>query len=93
MPSLFNPVKDEMSGKDLVKESKKCPAIKTTTTFLKQIIKDTKRKAVAQFYHVDNSLENSLKQANFVAHWVPNVFSNLVGSFYEKVEMEFWKII
>ena len=59
-----------------VKESKKCPAIKTTTSFLKQIIKNNKRKAVAP-------------------HWVPNVFSNLVGSFYEKAEtiQEFWKII
>lgn len=50
---------------------------------------------MAQFSHVDNSLKNSLKQANFVAHWVPDVFSNLVGSFYEKAEtiQEFWKVI
>jgi transposase len=77
-----------------VKESKKCPAIKTTTSFLKQNIKNNKRKAVAQFTHVDRSLENS-KQANFVAHWVPGVFSNLVSSFYEKTEtiQEFWKVI
>ncbi|MFF2455198.1 hypothetical protein [Peribacillus simplex] len=32
-----------------VKESKKCPAIKTTTSFLKQIIKNNKRKAVAHW--------------------------------------------
>ncbi|MBT2717571.1 helix-turn-helix domain-containing protein [Bacillus sp. ISL-57] len=92
---IINPVKDKMSGKTPVKLSKKCPAIKTTTFFLKQNIKNNKRKAVAQFSHVDNSLENSLKQANFVAHWVPGVFSNLVGSFYEKAEtiQEFWKVI
>lgn len=78
-----------------MKKSKRCPAIKTTTYFLKQNIKNNKRKAVAQFSHVDNSLENPLKQANFVAHWVPDVFSNLVGSFYEKAEtiQEFWKVI
>ncbi|MFJ7939594.1 hypothetical protein ACIQYG_13920 [Peribacillus sp. NPDC096622] len=71
------------------------PAIKSATSFLKQNIKNNKRKAVAQFSHVDNSLKNSLKQANFVAHWVPSVFSNLVGSFYEKAEtvQEFWKVI
>ncbi|SNT42047.1 hypothetical protein SAMN05444672_1227 [Bacillus sp. OK838] len=92
---IIQPVKDEMSGKDPMKESKKCPAIKTTTSFLKQNIKNNKRKAVAQFSHLDNSLEDSLKHANFVAHWVPGVFSNLVGSFYEKAEtiQEFWKVI
>ncbi|MEP9409145.1 helix-turn-helix domain-containing protein [Peribacillus frigoritolerans] len=92
---IIHPVKEEMSGKPPVKESKKCPAIKTTTSFLKQNINNNKRKAVAQFFYVDNSLENTLKQANFVAHWVPGVFSNLVGSFYEKAEtiQEFWKVI
>ncbi|MBL3644051.1 helix-turn-helix domain-containing protein [Bacillus sp. RHFB] len=92
---IIQPVKDEMSGKDPVKESKKCPAIKTTTSFLKQNIKNNKRKAVAQFFYANNSQENSLKKANFVAHWVPDVFSNLVGSFYEKAEtiQEFWKVI
>ncbi|MEW5592108.1 helix-turn-helix domain-containing protein [Peribacillus frigoritolerans] len=92
---IIQPVKEEMSGKPPVKESKKCPAIKTTTSFLKQNIKNNKRKAVAQFSHVDKSLENSLKQANFVAHWIPDVFSYLAGSFYEKAEtiQEFWKVI
>ncbi|MBT2618618.1 MULTISPECIES: helix-turn-helix domain-containing protein [unclassified Bacillus (in: firmicutes)] len=92
---LIQPVNDEMSGKAPVKESKKCPTIKTTTSFLKQNIKNNKRKAIAQFSHVDSSLENSLTQANFVAHWVPVVFSNLVSSFYEKAEtiQEFWKVI
>ncbi|WMX57464.1 helix-turn-helix domain-containing protein [Peribacillus sp. R9-11] len=92
---IIQPVKDEMSGKDPMEESKKCPANKTTTSFLKQNTKNNKRKAVAQFSHVDNSLETSLKHANFVAHWVPGVFSNLVGAFYEKAEtiQEFWKVI
>ncbi|WP_260286338.1 helix-turn-helix domain-containing protein [Peribacillus aracenensis] len=92
---IIQPVKDEMTGKPPVKKTKKCPAIKTTTVFLKQNIKNNKRKAVAQFSHADNSPETSLKQANFVAHWVPSVFSNLVGSFYEKAEtiQEFWKVI
>ncbi|MFB6800466.1 helix-turn-helix domain-containing protein [Peribacillus butanolivorans] len=92
---IIQPVKEEMSGKPPVKESKKCPAIKTTTSFLKQNIKNNKRKAVAQFSHVTYSLETPLKQANFVAHWVPGVFSNLVSSFFEKAEtiQEFWKVI
>ena len=89
---IIQPVKDEMSDKTPVKKSRKCPAIKTTTSFLKQNIKNNKRKAVAQFSQVDNFLENPLKQANFVACWVPSLFSNLVGSFYEKAEtiQEFW---
>ncbi|MET1177583.1 helix-turn-helix domain-containing protein [Peribacillus simplex] len=92
---IIQPVKDEVSDKPPVKESKKCPAIKTTTSFLKQKNKNNKRKAVAQFSHLDKSLESSLKQVNFVAHWVPDVFSNLVGSFYEKAEaiQEFWRVI
>ncbi|MGM0889743.1 MAG: hypothetical protein ACQEW5_23015 [Bacillota bacterium] len=92
---IIQPVKDEMSGKTPVKKSKKCPAVKTTTSFLKQNIKNNKRRAVAQFSHVDKSLENTLKHTNFVAHWVPGVFSNLVCSFYEKAEtiQEFWKVI
>ncbi len=92
---IIQPMKDEMTGKPPVKRSKKCPAIKTTTVFLKQNIKNNKRKAVAQSSCVDKSPETSLKQANFVAHWVPGVFSNLVGSFYEKAEtiQEFWKVI
>ncbi|TFH59211.1 hypothetical protein [Peribacillus frigoritolerans] len=78
-----------------MKESRKCPAIKTTTSFLKQNIKNNKRKAVAQFSQVDNFLETPLKQTNFVARWVPSVFSNLVGSFYEKAEtsQKFWRVI
>ncbi|MFJ7939590.1 hypothetical protein ACIQYG_13900 [Peribacillus sp. NPDC096622] len=66
---IIQPVKEEMSGKPPVKESKKCPAIKTQ--------------------------ENSLKKSKFRRHWVPDVFSNLVGSFYEKAEtiQEFWKVI
>ena len=92
---IIQPVNDEMTGKTPVKMTKKCPAIKTTTSFLKQNIKNNKRKAVTQFSHVNNSLENCLNQANFVAHWVPGVFSNLVGCFYEKAEtiQEFWKVI
>ncbi|MFJ8071583.1 helix-turn-helix domain-containing protein [Peribacillus sp. NPDC096447] len=91
---IIQPAEDEMSYKPHVKESKKCPAIKTTTSFLKLNIKNNKRKAAAHFFHVDTQ-ENSLKNANFVAHWVPDVFSNLVGSFYEKAEtiQEFWKVI
>ncbi|AOH53369.1 cytosolic protein [Peribacillus muralis] len=92
---IIQPVNDEMTGKNPVKMTKKCPAIKTTTSFLKQNIKNNKRKAVTQFSHVDKSLENSLNKANFVAHWVPGLFSNLVGSFYEEAEtiQEFWKVI
>lgn len=37
---IIQPVKDDMSGKPPVKKSKKCPAIKTTTYFLKQNIKN-----------------------------------------------------
>ncbi|MEF7566377.1 helix-turn-helix domain-containing protein [Bacillus infantis] len=85
------PAKKEVSGKTPPKKSGKCPTIKTTSLSLKQKIINTKRKAVAQFHHVDKPVD----KANFVPHWVPETFANLSGFFYSKAAsiQEFWKVV
>lgn len=91
---IIQPTKEDVSDKNPPKESRKCPAIKTSSIFLKQNINNT-RKTVAQIANVDKSVDNQIKQANFVAHWVPDRFSSLVNSFYKKAETinEFWKVV
>lgn len=92
---IIQPVKDEMSDKTPVKESKKCPTIKTTTSSLKQNIKRYKeRNNAPSLSHVDKSVDN-LPKANFVAAWVPNNFANLASSFYHEAKtiQEFWKVV
>lgn len=86
--------KEDVSDKNPPKKSGKCPTIKTSSSLLKQNTNNT-RKAVAKIAKVDKSADNQIKQANFVAHWVPDRFSSLVNSFYGKAETinEFWKVV
>ncbi|MEN8699568.1 helix-turn-helix domain-containing protein [Bacillus infantis] len=85
------PSKQEVSDKIPLKESGKCPTNKTTSLSLKQKIINTKRKAVAHFYHVDKPID----KANFIAHWVPESFAQLAGFFYSQAAsiQEFWKVV
>lgn len=80
---IIQPAKNDVSDKNPPKKSGKCPTIKTTPVSLKQNINNT-RKAVAQF-----------SNSNFIAHWVPEAFASLAGSFYAKAEtiQEFWKVV
>ncbi|MFI8495282.1 helix-turn-helix domain-containing protein [Peribacillus butanolivorans] len=92
---IIQTVNNELSDKQPTKSPTNCPTIKTTTCSLKQNIKRYKERNFApSLYHADKSVDN-LPKANFVAAWVPDIFSNLVGSFYEKAEtiQEFWKVI
>ncbi|MDM5430238.1 helix-turn-helix domain-containing protein [Bacillus mycoides] len=69
-----------------------CHTNKTTTKTLKQNIKDINKR---------NSNENittpeeNIKEADFVAHWVPERFVSLVNSFYSasKTIQELWKVV
>lgn len=76
------PSKNNVSDKTPPNQSEKCPT-KTTSLSLKQNINNT-RKAVAQFTN-----------SNFIAHWVPEAFASIAGSFYAKAEtiQEFWKVV
>ena len=92
---IIQPVKEEVTDKTPVKVAKKCPTIKTTTSSLKQNIKDiNKRNCVPSDSNIDKSVNNFLK-ANFVAAWVPDNFATLASSFYHegKTIQEFWKVV
>ena len=92
---IIQPVKEEVTDKTPVKVAKKCPTIKTTTSSLKQNIKNiNKRNCVPSSANVDKSVSNFPK-ANFVAAWVPDNFANLASSFYHEAKtiQEFWKVI
>ncbi|RFU61215.1 helix-turn-helix domain-containing protein [Peribacillus glennii] len=91
---LIIPVEDNLSDKTPTKKSGKCPTIKTTNISLKQNI-NNKRKTVSQSSIVDKPGHNYFQQSNFVAHWVPDRFTDMVGSFYTKAEIiqEFWKVV
>lgn len=90
--TIIQPIVEEMSDKVDTKSPTKCPTIKTTTISLKQNIKDINKR---------NSNENSttpeenIKEADFVAHWVPERFVSLVSSFYSesKTIQELWKVV
>ncbi|EEL49680.1 hypothetical protein bcere0022_30210 [Bacillus cereus Rock3-44] len=89
---IIQPIVEEMANKVDTKSPTKCPTIKTTPVSLKQNIKDINKR---------NSNENkttpeeNIKEADFVAHWIPERFVSLVSSFYNesKTIKEVWKIV
>ena len=89
---IIQPIAEEVSDKTQGESPTKCPTIKTKPVSLKPKIKDI---------HKRNSNENNttpkenIKEANFVAHWVPERFISLVRSFYSEAKtiQELWKIV
>ncbi|MGE6615088.1 helix-turn-helix domain-containing protein [Bacillus mycoides] len=89
---IIQPVVEEVSDKVDEKSPTKCPTIKTKPISLKQNIKDINKR---------NSNENTakpeenIKEADFVAHWVPERFVSLTSSFYNesKTIQELWKVV
>ncbi|HIA4006600.1 TPA: helix-turn-helix domain-containing protein [Bacillus thuringiensis] len=89
---IIQPFVEEVSDKTQGESPTKCPTIKTKPVSLKQKIKDINKR---------NSNENNttpkenIKEANFVAHWVPERFISLVRSFYSEAKtiQELWKIV
>jgi len=88
---IIQPVKDEMSDKPPVKESKKCPAIKTTTNSLKQNINNKRNDVLVS----QNKVVKSFSKANFIAHWVPERFADLTSCYYNESQtiQELWKVV
>ncbi|HDR8117313.1 TPA: helix-turn-helix domain-containing protein [Bacillus cereus] len=74
------------------KNEEKCHTNKTTTKTLKQNIKDINKRNSNENSNIS---EENIKDANFVAHWVPERFISLVGSFYSesKTIQELWKVV
>ncbi|WP_410990963.1 helix-turn-helix domain-containing protein [Bacillus cereus] len=69
-----------------------CHTNKTTTKTLKQNIKDINKRNSNEN---SNTPEENIKEADFVAHWVPERFISLVGSFFSesKTIQELWKVV
>ncbi|MGN8234449.1 helix-turn-helix domain-containing protein [Priestia flexa] len=82
---------EEMSDKTPIEKSKKCPAIKTTNPSLKQNINNKRNTACT----LTSKVANSFSKANFVPHWVPEQFADLVSCFYNESSTisEMWKVV
>ncbi|MEC2932147.1 helix-turn-helix domain-containing protein [Bacillus cereus] len=82
----------EVSNKKPGKMSEKCHTNKTKPVSLKQNIKDINKRNSNEN---SNTPEENMEQADFVAHWVPERFISLVGSFYSesKTIQELWKVV
>ncbi|MDT3497838.1 helix-turn-helix domain-containing protein, partial [Bacillus toyonensis] len=89
---IIQPIVEEVSDKVDTKSLTKCPTIKTKPVSLKQNIKDINK-------HNSNkntaTPEENIKEADFVAYWVPERFVSLVRSFYidSKTIQELWKVV
>ncbi|MES5847917.1 MULTISPECIES: helix-turn-helix domain-containing protein [unclassified Bacillus cereus group] len=89
---VINPIVEKVSYKTPDKSPAKCPTIKTKPVSLKQKIKDINKRNSNEN---KTTLEENIKEADFVAHWVPERFISLVRSFYSdsKTIQEFWKVV
>ncbi|MEJ9124391.1 helix-turn-helix domain-containing protein [Bacillus cereus] len=89
---IIQPITKEVSNKEHGTTSKKCPTIKTKPAPLKQKIKDINKRNSNEN---NTTLKKNIKEADFVAHWVPERFISLVRSFYSdsKTIQELWKVV
>ncbi|KAA0786367.1 helix-turn-helix domain-containing protein [Bacillus sp. BB56-3] len=89
---IIQPIVEEVSNKADAKSPTKCPTIKTKPVSLKQNIKDINKRNSNEN---SNTPEETIEQADFVAHWVPERFVSLVSSFYNesKIIQELWKVV
>ncbi len=87
---LIMPIED-VTDKSTPKESKKCPAIKTTSNSLKQNINNKRNTASP----LQTKVVKSFSKANFIAHWVPERFANLTSCYYNESQtiQELWKVV
>ena len=85
-------VEEQVVTQAPIKNEEKCHTNKTTTKTLKQNIKDINKRNSNEN---SNTPEENMEQADFVAHWVPERFISLVGSFYSesKTIQELWKVV
>lgn len=85
-------VKEQVVTQAPIKNAEKCHTNKTTTKTLKQNIKDINKRNSNENSNIS---EENIKDSNFVAHWVPERFISLVGSFYSesKTIQELWKVV
>ncbi|MGE6551182.1 helix-turn-helix domain-containing protein [Bacillus mycoides] len=85
-------VEEQVVTQASIKNEEKCHTNKTTTKTLKQNIKDINKRNNTEN---NTTPEENIKEADFVAHWVPERFVSLVNSFYSesKTIQELWKVV
>ncbi|PEW69052.1 cytosolic protein [Bacillus cereus] len=85
-------VEEQIVTPEPAKNDDFCHTNKTTTKTLKQNIKDINKRNSNENI---TTLEENIKEAEFVAHWVPGRFVSLVRSFYSesKTIQELWKVV
>ncbi|MFJ7558516.1 helix-turn-helix domain-containing protein [Bacillus thuringiensis] len=89
---IIQPIVEEVSDKTQGESPTKCPTIKTKPVSLKQKIKNINKRNSNEN---NTTPEENIKEADFVAHWVPERFVSLVSSFYSesKTIQELWKVV
>lgn len=89
---LIQPHTEDLSDKDSIKNPVNCPAKKTKSISLKQKSKDINKRNNTENI---STPEKNMKEADFVAHWVPQRFISFVRSFYSesKTIQELWKVV
>ncbi|MGR3774568.1 helix-turn-helix domain-containing protein [Bacillus paramycoides] len=89
---IIQPIVEEVSYKVDTTSPTKCPTIKTTPVSLKQNIKDINKRNSNEN---NTTPEENIKEADFIAHWVPERFIALTSSFYSesKTIQELWKVV
>ncbi|MFY4685281.1 helix-turn-helix domain-containing protein [Bacillus anthracis] len=85
-------VEEQVVTQAPIKNDEKCHTNKTKPVSLKQNIKDINKRNSNEN---SNTPEENIKEADFVAHWVPQRFISLVSSFYHesKTIQELWKVV
>ncbi|QDZ76018.1 helix-turn-helix domain-containing protein [Bacillus cereus] len=85
-------VEEQVVTQAPIKNAEKCHTNKTTTKTLKQNIKDINKRNSNENTSIP---EENIKEADFVAHWVPERFVSFVSSFYSesKTIQELWKVV
>ncbi|USL89511.1 DNA binding protein [Bacillus phage vB_BceH_LY2] len=90
---IIQPQITNESDKEDKKSPPKCPSNKTTTKNLKTNNLNTykERKVI----HNNTNTDNNIKNAEFVAHWVPERFTSLATSYFSsaKTVEEMWKVV
>lgn len=89
---IIQPFKKDSSNKEVVKTEEKSPSKTTTKTFKTNNINTYKERTVI---HNNTNTVNNIKNAEFVAHWVPARFTELSNSYFSKAKEieEFWKVV
>lgn len=89
---IIQPFKKDESYKEVVKTEEKCPS-KTTTKNLKTNNLNTYKERTV--IHNNTNTVNNIKNAEFVAHWVPARFTELTNSYFSKAKEieELWKVV